>query len=43
MKDLDVNSDGFVDIQELARWTLTGMKSYGDAERTYKRATQNVS
>ena len=34
MKDLDINKDGVVDMDEFARWYFTGMKPYNGSTRT---------
>ena len=34
LKDLDINGDGVIDIDEFARWYFSGMKSYGSNKRT---------
>lgn len=33
MKDLDMNSDGVIDLEEFSRWYFTGMKSYAGTTR----------
>ena len=43
MKDLDVNNDGVIDLNEFSRWFLTGMKSYSDAERTVMKTKSLVA
>lgn len=35
MKDLDLNKDGVIDLQEFKRWYFTGMKSYNGVRRTF--------
>ena len=34
LKDLDMNNDGVVDLEEFTRWYFTGMKPYNGARRT---------
>ena len=34
LKDLDLNGDGVIDIDEFARWYFSGMKSYGSNKRS---------
>jgi len=34
LKDLDLNNDGVVDLDEFKRWYFTGMKPYNGARRT---------
>ena len=34
LKDLDLNNDGVVDLDEFKRWYFTGMKPYSGARRT---------
>jgi len=34
MKDLDMNHDGVIDLEEFQRWYFTGMKSYSPGRRT---------
>jgi hypothetical protein len=34
LKDLDINGDGVVDINEFSRWYFSGMKSYGSNKRS---------
>lgn len=33
LKDLDLNKDGVVDLNEFSRWYFTGLKSYNDGKR----------
>lgn len=34
LKDLDLNKDGVIDVNEFARWYFSGMKSYGSGKRS---------
>jgi len=34
LKDLDLNNDGVIDLDEFSRWYFTGMKPYNDTTRT---------
>ena len=34
LKDLDLNEDGVIDLDEFSRWYFTGMKCYGQHKRT---------
>ena len=34
LKDLDMNEDGVIDLEQFARWYFTGMKPYKGAART---------
>ena len=34
LKDLDINKDGVIDLNEFSRWFFTGMQSYGGVSRT---------
>ena len=34
MKDLDMNGDGVIDLDEFSRWYFTGMKSYNGPSRS---------
>ena len=34
MKDLDLNGDGVIDLEEFSAWYFTGMKSYSKGKRT---------
>jgi len=34
LKDLDLNNDGVVDLDEFKRWYFTGMKPYNGSRRT---------
>lgn len=34
MRDLDMNNDGVIDLDEFARWYFTGMKSYNGTTRS---------
>ena len=38
MKDLDLNKDGVIDLDEFNRWYFTGMKPYNGSRRTLLRA-----
>jgi len=37
LKDLDMNKDGVIDLDEFKRWYFTGMKPYNGARRTLLR------
>jgi len=34
LKDLDLNKDGVIDLEEFSRWYFTGMKPYNGSTRT---------
>ena len=34
LKDLDINKDGVIDMEEFSRWYFTGMKPYNGSTRT---------
>ena len=38
LKDLDLNKDGVVDLDEFKRWYFTGMKPYNGTRRTLLKA-----
>jgi Ca2+-binding EF-hand superfamily protein len=34
LKDLDINEDGVIDLDEFSRWYFTGMRPYNGARRS---------
>lgn len=42
MKDLDLNGDGVIDINEFVRWYFSGMKSYSNTKRNMFRAFSGI-
>ena len=43
LKDLDLNGDGVVDIDEFKRWFFSGMKSYSSTKRTMLKYTGGMA
>ena len=35
LKDLDLNGDGVIDLEEFSRWYFGGMRPYGGLQRTF--------
>jgi hypothetical protein len=42
MKELDLNGDGVIDLEEFTRWYFTGMKSYGGAMKGLLQAKSST-
>ena len=38
LKDLDLNGDGVIDMNEFSRWWFTGMKEFNGSRRTVLKA-----
>jgi hypothetical protein len=39
LKDLDMNKDGVIDLDEFKRWYFAGMKPYNGARRTFLKVS----